>query len=84
MPRDVFGPDHAFLPREEILSFEEIRRLVEVFACLGVTKVGLTAVSRCVETSNRHCRVDTVDADRHPIESGGPWGHSQQPWLSPT
>ncbi len=42
MPRDVFGPDQAFMPREEILSFEEIRRLVEVFACLGVTKVRLT------------------------------------------
>jgi GTP 3',8-cyclase len=42
MPRDVFGPDHPFLPREEILSFEEIARLVEIFACLGVTKVRLT------------------------------------------
>jgi hypothetical protein len=42
MPRGVFGPDHAFRPREEILSFEEIVRLVEILACLGVTKVRLT------------------------------------------
>ena len=28
MPRDSFGPDHAFLPRDEILTFEEIARLV--------------------------------------------------------
>ena len=42
MPRDVFGPDHAFIPREEILTYEEIVRLVEVFACLGVTKVRIT------------------------------------------
>jgi cyclic pyranopterin phosphate synthase len=42
MPRDLFGPDHAFLPRAELLTFEEITRLVAVFASLGVTKVRLT------------------------------------------
>jgi cyclic pyranopterin phosphate synthase len=42
MPREVFGVDHAFLPRAELLSFEEIARLVRVFASLGVTKVRLT------------------------------------------
>ena len=42
MPRDLFGPDHAFLPRAELLSFEEITRIVAVFARLGVSKVRLT------------------------------------------
>ena len=42
MPREVFGPDHAFLPRSELLSFEELARLVRVFADLGVSKVRLT------------------------------------------
>jgi cyclic pyranopterin phosphate synthase len=42
MPRDAFGPDHGFLPREQILSYEEIARLVRVFAELGVSKVRLT------------------------------------------
>ncbi len=42
MPRELFGPDHAFLPRTELLSFEEIGRLVRAFAALGVTKVRLT------------------------------------------
>ena len=42
MPRDLFGPDHAFLPRSELLSYEELGRLVRVFAELGVTKVRLT------------------------------------------
>lgn len=42
MPRDAFGADHAFLPRAELLTFEEIARLVRVFAELGVTKVRLT------------------------------------------
>jgi len=42
MPRAVFGPDHAFLPREELLSFDELTRLVTIFTGLGVEKVRLT------------------------------------------
>ena len=42
MPRELFGPDHAFLPRAELLSYDELARLVAVFARLGVTKVRLT------------------------------------------
>jgi len=42
MPREFFGRDHAFLPRAELLSFEEITRLVEVFTRLGVEEVRLT------------------------------------------
>ena len=42
MPRAVFGPDHAFLPRAELLTFEEITRLVGIFVRLGVEKVRLT------------------------------------------
>ncbi|MDV6012747.1 GTP 3',8-cyclase MoaA [Haloechinothrix sp. LS1_15] len=42
MPREVFGPEHAFLPKAELLSFEEITRLVRAFAGLGVCKIRLT------------------------------------------
>ena len=42
MPREMFGPDHAFLERAELLSFEEIARLARVFARLGVQKIRLT------------------------------------------
>src|SRR5690348_15050767 len=42
MPRDVFGPDHAFLPRAALLTFEEIARVARVAAGLGVTKLRLT------------------------------------------
>jgi cyclic pyranopterin phosphate synthase len=35
-------PDYAWLPREDILHFEEIERLVDVFIGLGVDKVRLT------------------------------------------
>ncbi|MGZ4397563.1 MAG: GTP 3',8-cyclase MoaA, partial [Gaiellaceae bacterium] len=42
MPKEVFGRRYRFLPREELLSFEEIARLVRVFATLGVRKVRIT------------------------------------------
>ncbi len=42
MPAEVFGPDYAFVPREEILTFEEIVRVVRIAAGLGVRKVRLT------------------------------------------
>src|SRR5437660_4729503 len=42
MPREVFGRDFAFLPRRELLSFEELARLAQVFAGLGVRKLRLT------------------------------------------
>jgi GTP 3',8-cyclase len=42
MPREVFGPDFAFLPRSDILTFEEITRLTRIFASKGVKKVRLT------------------------------------------
>ncbi|HXK34121.1 MAG TPA: GTP 3',8-cyclase MoaA [Dehalococcoidia bacterium] len=42
MPKEVFGPDFAFLPRGEVLSFEEIARLARIFAGVGVRKLRLT------------------------------------------
>lgn len=42
MPREVFGKGYAFLPHAEILTFEEITRVVRIAAGLGVTKVRLT------------------------------------------
>ena len=42
MPRDKFGANFPFLARKEILSFEEITRLVGIFVGLGVEKVRLT------------------------------------------
>jgi cyclic pyranopterin phosphate synthase len=42
MPKEVFGPDFAFLQREELLTFEEITRLVRVLTRAGVRKIRLT------------------------------------------
>ncbi|MEA2618405.1 MAG: 3,8-cyclase [Chloroflexota bacterium] len=42
MPKEVYGRDFRFLPQPELLSFEEITRLVRVFVGAGVRKVRLT------------------------------------------
>ncbi|MDI6747969.1 MAG: GTP 3',8-cyclase MoaA [Rhodocyclaceae bacterium] len=42
MPKTVFGRDYPFLPRQGLLSFEEITRLARIFAARGVKKVRLT------------------------------------------
>lgn len=42
MPREVFGYDFAFLPRQDLLSFEEITRLARLFVGHGVEKIRLT------------------------------------------
>src|SRR6267142_91828 len=42
MPKEIFGKDYQFLPRAEILTFEEIERLVRIFVSLGVEKIRLT------------------------------------------
>lgn len=42
MPKAVFDKDYAFLPRESLLSFEEITRVARLFAAHGVSKIRLT------------------------------------------
>ncbi len=42
MPAEIFGDDYRFMPTEELLSFDEIVRLVEIFAKFGTEKVRLT------------------------------------------
>jgi len=42
MPKSVFNKDYKFLPRAELLSFEEITRVVKVAAQFGVSKIRLT------------------------------------------
>jgi GTP 3',8-cyclase len=54
MPKEVFGRDYPFLPRAELLTFEEIERVARAFAGLGVEKIRITGgeplVRRDVET----------------------------------
>ncbi len=42
MPAEIFGADFAFVPRAELLSYEESARLARVFVSLGVEKVRIT------------------------------------------
>ena len=42
MPKEFFGPDYAFLERKELLTYEEITRVTQVFVRLGVRKVRIT------------------------------------------
>jgi GTP 3',8-cyclase len=42
MPKEIFGPDFAFLPKSEVLSFEEIERVARAFVELGVEKLRIT------------------------------------------
>ena len=42
MPKEIFGDDYVFLPREELLTFEEMERLAKIFENFGVKKIRLT------------------------------------------
>ena len=42
MPAELYGEEFTFLPRSQILSFEEIERLARLFLDLGVAKIRLT------------------------------------------
>ncbi|HEU4894494.1 MAG TPA: GTP 3',8-cyclase MoaA [Acidimicrobiia bacterium] len=42
MPKEVFGPGYEFLPRDQLLTFEEITSVVGHFVARGVKKVRIT------------------------------------------
>ena len=42
MPRENFGPEHDFLAKEEILSYEEMASVVASLLPLGLAKVRIT------------------------------------------
>lgn len=42
MPAEIFGEKYEFLPKADILTFEEIVRLAKIFVALGVTKIRIT------------------------------------------
>ena len=42
MPAEIFGEQYEFLPRTQILTFEEIERVARTVAGLGVAKIRIT------------------------------------------
>jgi len=54
MPREVFGPGFQFLPRGDLLTFEEMTRLATLFAAEGVEKLRLTGGEPLLRTDLEH------------------------------
>ncbi len=42
MPEEIFGADYKFLPKEKLLTFEELTRITRIFVSLGMEKVRIT------------------------------------------
>ncbi len=66
MPAEVFGAGYRFLPRRELLDFEEITRLVRVILRLGALKLRLTGGEplvrpNLVDLVRRLAQFDTVE-----------------------
>src|SRR5205809_7961068 len=66
MPKEVFGRDYAFLPRAELLSFEEIERLARAFVANGVRKIRITGGEPLVRRNVEHlvqllAAIDSLD-----------------------
>ncbi len=69
MPKEVYGRDHAFLERRELLSLEEVARVVGLFAGLGVRTVRITGGEPLVRRNVEHLvellsAIETRDGDR--------------------
>jgi GTP 3',8-cyclase len=69
MPKEVFGRDHVFLERRELLTLEELARVVGVFAGLGVRTVRITGGEPLVRRNVEHlvellAAIETPDGDR--------------------
>lgn len=64
MPKEVFGKDYAFLPRRELLSFEEIERVARVFVDLGVEKFDSRVESHCLERTLNILSSGWLDCER--------------------
>ena len=71
MPREVFGKDFVFLPRAELLDFEEIERVARLFVQMGVHKLRLSGgeplmrhgIERLIEKLAR-----LTDSDDQPVD----------------
>ena len=49
MPREHFDENHEFLPKEDILRFEEIVCVVQALLHMAFVKSGLQEVNLCYE-----------------------------------
>lgn len=63
MPAEIYGEKYEFLKREEILTFEEIVRLVSLFVEFGVRKVRITGGEPLVRSGLPFLIRDLSDID---------------------
>jgi cyclic pyranopterin phosphate synthase len=66
MPKEVFGREFQFLERRELLTFEEIAKVVRVGVGLGIRKVRLTGGEPLVRRNIEHlvgllARIDGIE-----------------------
>jgi GTP 3',8-cyclase len=64
MPKEVFGRGYRFMDRKELLTFEEIERVVRVFVGHGVEKVRLTGGEPLLRRDLEHliARLAAIDS----------------------
>ena len=65
MPKEIFGKDYAFLPRDQVLTFEEIERTARAFVSLGVEKLRITGGEPLVRRDLPHL-IEMLAAIRRP------------------
>ncbi|MGX0036599.1 GTP 3',8-cyclase [Staphylococcus auricularis] len=42
MPKEIFGDDYVFLPKDELLTFDEMVRIAKIYTELGMKKIRIT------------------------------------------
>ena len=63
MPKEVFGRGYKFLQKTELLSFEEIEKIVRVFSKMGVRKIRLTGGEPLVRSELERLIEKIADVD---------------------
>jgi cyclic pyranopterin phosphate synthase len=63
MPKEVYGSDHRFLERRELLTFEEITRVARTFVSAGVQKIRITGGEPLVRRDLERLVAQLADLD---------------------
>jgi cyclic pyranopterin phosphate synthase len=63
MPKEVYGHDHRFLERRELLTFEEITRVARTFVSAGIKKIRITGGEPLVRRDLERLIVQLAELD---------------------
>jgi GTP 3',8-cyclase len=63
MPKEVYGRDHRFMDRRELLTFEEITRVARTFVSLGTRKLRITGGEPLVRRDLEHLIAQLAELD---------------------